>query len=51
MKGVMLNSYKNIMQQPEHYVKFLQKHDVTIWTTKHCHITLLQPTQQNKQDN
>ncbi len=30
MKGVMLSSCKNIMQQLEHYVKFLQKHDVTI---------------------
>jgi hypothetical protein len=32
MKGVTLSSCKNIMQQPEHYVEFLQEHDVTIWT-------------------
>jgi hypothetical protein len=30
MKGVTSSFYKNMMQQLEHCVKFLQEHDVTI---------------------
>jgi hypothetical protein len=30
MKGVTSSFYKNMMQQLEHHVKFLQEHDVTI---------------------